>query len=180
MNPKGPLPCLFHHTGCTARHTVGHSQPATSITPLPLEIIPINKALTLLPEKTDLVAFAPPLLGINSEEGKLFPVVHPSQFMSPYLWQKLLLHSLYLIDRGLVPWGPELAAMWKEKKISYPPLYMQQCIRNFWCLPSRRKEISYPPLYMQLCIANFWCLSSRRKEMYCRLIYKQMDKGDLV
>ena len=111
MYPKGPLPCLFHHAGCTTWHTVGDSQPATSITPLSVKMVPINKALTLFPEKADLVAFTPPLLRVNSQEGKLFPVVHPSQFISPDLGNELSLHCFYLIDRGLVPWGPELATV---------------------------------------------------------------------
>ena len=85
---------------------------------VPLKLIPINKALTLFPKKADLVAFTPPLLGVKSQEGQLFPVVHPRQFISPHLGNELSLHSFYLTDvfisiaQLLVALHSDLSTVW--------------------------------------------------------------------
>ena len=111
MYPKGPLSCLFHLTGGITGYPVGNGQPSPPVTPLPLQIIPVDQPLVLLPEETDLVALSSSFLRVHSQERQLFPVVHAMKLWPSYLRDKVSLHRLYPIDRCLVPRGPKLATI---------------------------------------------------------------------
>ena len=51
MHPKGHLPCLLHFTWSTTGYPLGDSQPSPSITSLPVNLIPTDEPLRLLPQK---------------------------------------------------------------------------------------------------------------------------------
>jgi hypothetical protein len=99
--PKGPFPCRLHLTR-------GHCGLSLPVTPLPHGIITSDQPLVLLPEETDLVVLTPSFLRVYSQERQLFPVAQLCPF---YLRDILFLHSLYPVDRCLIPRGPNLAAI---------------------------------------------------------------------
>ena len=74
MYPKGPFPSFLNLAGSITRYPVGNGQSTSSIAPLPLDAVTRNKSLVLLPEETDLVAFSPSLLRVNSQDRQLLPV----------------------------------------------------------------------------------------------------------
>ena len=111
MDSQGPLPGELNFGRGRTWNVFGDSISTPPVTPLPVNLVPINQTLTELPQEADLVAFTPPLLGVHSQVGQLLPVVQPLQSRIPDVGDELSLHCLQSVDRGLVPGGPQLAAV---------------------------------------------------------------------
>ena len=87
------------------------SQPASPVTPLPIDLESLYQPLGELPQKADLIALPSALLRVNSQLTQPLPVCHFFQGWAFHLGDEAPLDRLQQIDGVLVPRRPQLATV---------------------------------------------------------------------